>query len=102
MPHMHHDEMSTKDHVIEHDSAESLLDFIQLAFHFNPSENHLEDYQTSNIDFQVLVFCEEVTKPEFIRIIHSTIDFGFEDCDFHQPILASYSSISFRGPPELT
>ena len=102
MPHQHHGEVSNEIHNFEHDSADSILDFIQLAFHFNPSENHLEDYQKSNLDFQTLVFCEDVLSPDFARTILSSIDQNVEGYDYQQVRPVPISSISFRGPPELT
>ena len=50
VPH-EHDRMAGIVHFHAHQSPTSLVDLIKLAFHENPGENHLEDYQTPVMDF---------------------------------------------------
>lgn len=47
LPHKHHKELDGVEHSVEHHQAKSLIDFINLAFHLSPSENHLEDFEKS-------------------------------------------------------
>ena len=48
VPHEHHAELSEEDHIGQHESARSLLDFLQLAFHLDQGKGHLEEYQNAD------------------------------------------------------
>ncbi|MEQ9468133.1 MAG: hypothetical protein RLN88_12015 [Ekhidna sp.] len=100
MPHKHHSNVNDEDHFIEHAQAESLLDYIRLAFHVSPGENHLEEFQTAQgvslyfpvaeiLDFQLSNEILEIEAPKVI----------FFDAVIEQQFSPDQSN--FRGPPQL-
>lgn len=52
VPHHHHSELITEDHIEEHEEASSLVDFLALAFHFEQHDGQLEKYD-SGTEFQL-------------------------------------------------
>lgn len=75
LPHEHHSELDVNQHVEEHETATSLLDFIKLAFHVDLGQDHLESYK---VDQQ-----EQVT---FHLIASPILEFSFEaPCTQAQP-----------------
>lgn len=58
LPHEHHSELDEEQHVVAHETATSLLDFIKLAFHVDLGEDHLERYkitQQEHLAFDLII-----------------------------------------------
>ena len=99
LPHHHHNEISEAEHVEVHEEARTVIDYILLAFHNNPGENHLEEFKNAqqyqlqlllvasvpNFDFGSSVVLETLEKPSAYSYY------------FPQPI--HYQNLQFRGPP---
>ncbi|MEQ8711839.1 MAG: hypothetical protein RIC80_02420 [Cyclobacteriaceae bacterium] len=103
LPHAHHSELNEEQHFQEHEMASSLFDYLQLAFHFDPGQNHLEDYQTAGFDLTFI--------PQYlILVIESALVIEQPEDDNqnflpYQPDLRIrylHRSLSFRGPPQHT
>ncbi|MEQ9299522.1 MAG: hypothetical protein RIF33_13195 [Cyclobacteriaceae bacterium] len=101
LPHAHHSELNEEQHFEEHEMASSLFDYLQLAFHFDPGQNHLEDYQTAGYDLIII-------SPYLLLGVETTLttiepeDDAQEFRPYHRDLRIRYlhRSLSFRGPPE--
>ena len=100
MPHEHHEENALDEHIVEQESAESLLDFLKLAFHFNQGENHLEELEVPQ-NFQAIAlpysFLVEAISFEPLFFEVTTNGFSHHLSIFQNHLLDHY--LSFRGPP---
>ncbi|WP_421765563.1 hypothetical protein [Ekhidna sp.] len=101
MPHHHSDQISEEQHFIEHSEADSLIDFIRLAFHLNPGENHLEEFEQNTgvtLHFPVADFHK-------IEVPNQVIDIATPSFTKAQDVAIEHQftslSLSFRGPPQL-
>jgi hypothetical protein len=97
--HQHHSELNPKEHIGQHQSADSLFDFIKLALHLDQGEGHLEDYQIADqqltlaaVDLEVATFIINPIAEEPLRISFSVTQ---EALPLHYLI----SNLRFRGPP---
>ena len=109
VPHHHHDELSDEEHEIEHDSAETLLDYLELLFHVDAGDGHLEHFQSGegfNLDFNFTIDGPSV-------FIENAINLGsFDPVADNTPIPICYykkvpipPNILFkplRGPPSIS
>ena len=100
LPHQHHSELSEEEHITQHETAENLYDFLQLIFHMDQGEAHLERYQTTDhtqLSFhfpqleKTVVYLESTTSghtPSFDR-------------PASEGLFTRYlaSQLRFRGPP---
>lgn len=101
LPHAHHTQLNDEQHIEEQQTASSILDYLQLAFHFNPGENHLEEYQTAGED-------SLFTTPFLVAIIEWSFVAPLleDDTDAFRPDQSEvkdqylYRYLSFRGPPQ--
>lgn len=103
LPHEHHSELDENQHVEDHETASSLLDYIKLAFHLDPGQNHLEEFQVSKqiqaplvLNMPVEFVYEAV--PELMEervIVLPAYQFNFKTRFKHQ-------TLRFRGPPQLS
>ena len=103
LPHAHHSQLNDEQHLEEQQSASSIFDYIQLAFHFDQGENHLEEYQTSGDDISFF-------SPFLVAVIEWSIVipivedpnryYGPDQSDLR--VRHPYSHLSFRGPPQLS
>lgn len=100
MPHQHHNQISDEQHTLEHAAADSILDYILLAFHVSPGENHLEDFEKTSSTFY---FCANVEICEFQVIEHqeAPIQSAWVELDFIISHQFLSKQLSFRGPPQL-
>lgn len=101
LPHQHHNETADDRHFIEHDNADSILDYLKLAFHANLGENHLEEYEKASSVFMAF-FPPFQTTYELNNTWVEQNDIKFEDqlvC-LHELQLTEQSQ--FRGPPQLS
>lgn len=101
LPHQHHNEIADDRHFIEHDNADSILDYLKLAFHANLGENHLEEYEKASSVF-LAFFPPCQTTYELNNAWVQQNDTEFEDQQFclHESLLTEQSQ--FRGPPQLS
>lgn len=101
LPHQHHDQIPDDRHAFEHEQADSLLDYILLAFHANPGENHLEEFEKASSATFIFLAAEL-----------GSFEFQYINAEKDQPVWVEYETtlipqffykqISFRGPPQLT
>ena len=107
LPHAHHDEMSHPEHSTSHQEADNLIDYLELIFHTDVGEGHLEHFETGQgLDFNIVsnittvAILDIVTEHLFsvsgeLRFIASEFylkDDHLPDCNLHD-------SFSLRGPP---
>jgi len=110
LPHEHHEDSSGENHFVEFKDADSIIDYLRLAFHFNPGENHLEDFNKSQDNALDFNNAQDYT-PNFI---YPSVQSFQYDVQFQ--VLTQYSSVAasenlseinflapkyFRGPPQL-
>jgi hypothetical protein len=103
LPHAHHSQLNNEQHIEEQQTATSLFDYLQLAFHFNPGENHLEEYQTAGDELlSISPFLVAVIEFSFLAPLLDDFndDFYPEQSDIKGQYL--YRHLSFRGPPQLS
>ena len=101
-PHAHHGQLNGEQQLIEQSTASTLYDFLQLAFHFNPGEHHLEEFQPSDDDVIVhLPFLMALLQWAFIAPIEERQDDPVPAADLVVNDYCSYHQLSFRGPPQL-
>lgn len=107
MPHQHHDELTIEENVAEHKSAEGFLDWLQLIFHEDLGEGHLENFMHSDISDLT------ISAPLFTGISFVFFDFQALSKDADQEPVSSIStdiqeyrrsqlsgaSYALRGPP---
>ncbi len=99
LPHQHHNELSATEHSKEHQSPENLLDWLELVFHYDQGEQHLEDYATSeaNYDSLVQIHFESEEAPSALFFALTAPVYPIE------PNGITHTSFSpenpFRGPP---
>jgi len=100
MPHDHHEDVDEISHVIEHETASSFFDFIGLAFHFSPSENHLQDFEKSSKDYS-FDFLYAASLNWLIELPLSVQLSGvFHDQGSGHVRPAHIAHLRFRGPPQ--
>ena len=101
IPHHHVSQDSEEEHFLEYAQADSFLDYIKLALHLNPGENHLEEFEkASSLAVSFLVSdipLFEISVPTNLN----TDDFSFEETNVLAKDQTVFLSISFRGPPQL-
>ncbi len=104
IPHDHHEDMSefTRTHVIEHESATSWFDYINLAFHFSPAKNHLEDFEKSNQNFS-FDFHASYQLLDFKNIVENVLENEWHIADDSRELRSPYVILPrFRGPPRIS
>ncbi|MEP2026225.1 MAG: hypothetical protein ABJH98_03590 [Reichenbachiella sp.] len=101
LPHEHHDELNSQQHLIAHETANSLMDLIKLAFHFNPGKNHLEEFEPIKeyqSDFLAPIIAEVALVLKPILLNETQVNFPSFKSGFI--IRHLYEELRFRGPPQ--
>lgn len=104
VPHNHHCNLSPEEHAKEHQSANSLLDFIALGFHADHGEGQWEDFSSSNeVRVQLMtasiVESLDISPSEFLAHTESTeFIFGFRPGVLNRGL---WDSDVLRGPPSV-
>ncbi|MFT7034426.1 MAG: hypothetical protein ACJA2S_002940 [Cyclobacteriaceae bacterium] len=102
LPHEHHSELKATEHEVQHETANSLLDFLKLAFHMDQGEGHLEDYQASNtIHFNLDAVVSWLVVPSFVPVLSYTLSTPHYTAQNEIPPRYFSSALRFRGPPKL-
>lgn len=102
MPHEHHSQMDDAEDSIEHKEANSLLDYLQLAFHFDTGVDHLENFKTASAVFlsipleTIALFSSTCSIP--VTIDETRLSFN-TFLTWHSPGDLFVKHTSFRGPP---
>lgn len=107
LPHVHHEELSIAEHEEAHLSADSLLDYIELIFHTDIGDGHLEhfasgqglDFELSPVVTSMPVFAIEVDDLLLFSSEHLFIAGAFYLKDDPFPKPQPLSAFSLRGPP---
>lgn len=99
LPHEHHDEMAGVEHFVAHKQVETWIDYLQVAFHFSPGDNHLEEYQTSDYYISVDLLPVDV---EWAIITLNIEDNSVFLTDASLEKLQRTLSQPWRGPPSLS
>ena len=109
LPHQHHDELETDEQTEEHAQADGLIDYLQLIFHTDLGDGHMERFENGrgfdfDVEFTVNLFPELVAHsyyPLFQKpaIHQSKVSFFTHDI----PILKKdvIAHLNFRGPPSI-
>lgn len=100
LPHEHHRDLDDEEHVVRHEMATSLVDFIKLAFHLDQGEDHLENFKVTeqfqlSLDQYVLAQAYFTFAPKLIESQHIIFP------TFQATNYSRYLSLPlrFRGPP---
>ncbi|GEM_PF-948540 len=102
LPHEHHSELDAIEHFQAHQQASSIFDYLRLAFHFSPGQNHLEDYQTSGYDLSLISpFILINTDQPVVLMTSETLVKNIPPYLSELRIKYLHPSLSFRGPPRL-
>lgn len=107
VPHQHHDDLSYEDNLIEHNSATSILDYLELAFHADLGEGHLEHLDSANgpelnqvLNTKVLVPIMNWHPILAPRLIEPNVEYVRVFTDNHRiPKDVSIQAPVLRGPP---
>lgn len=99
VPHQHHIELNAKEHLVQHNSAVSLFDFIKLALHLDQGEGHLEDYQVKSQQFNLAAVTMDAPTFSFDRVVEESSVVSFQITQAALPERYSISNLRFRGPP---
>ena len=109
MPHQHHDELGSDEHSEEHAQAEGVLDYLQLLFHTDLGDGHMENFENSkgfdlDVEFTFNVFSDLITDsyyPLFLK--PSVVQKRISNFDHGIPILKKdvIAHLDFRGPPSI-
>lgn len=100
IPHQHHSELSEEEHIEQHEEADDLFEFLQLVFHIDFGEDHLEKFKTSSFHFDL------ADLPDTQQILYTP--YLILEREFLPFQNTSFSSIEekyiqkFRGPPSLS
>lgn len=98
--HQHHTELSQKEHIVQHQSAVSLFDYIELALHLDQGEGHLENYQTANeLQFIPVAVSSDAPSFTFNRSVEESLEVSFPTTQDTLPERYYISYLRFRGPP---
>lgn len=102
IPHVHHSEISEKEHVVQHQEAETIFDYIALAFHSEQQDGALEQFvqDNDNITF------DNISIPH-LAILHAVFiplnekgkitSFIVNDIPIRNNLFTE--NLSLRGPP---
>lgn len=96
--HKHHSELDEATHVVQHEEADDLYDYLQLIFHIDMGGDHLKDYKNVNFTF---------ISPDFFDSSILEITYYLIQSDQFQVEFILDNSIpricglQFRGPPTL-
>jgi len=109
IPHHHHDHLSVEDHNIEHESADNILDYLELLFHLDMGEGHLENFQSTDgnhLDIQLQYDLGPLSPVEIVYCLKADAEADFSTRPFYSsdriPIPPNISSLSLRGPPSVS
>ena len=108
VPHVHHDQISDAQHEEEHLSADSWKDYLQLVFHVDLGDDHLEHFDSADgYDIQLVavpviipacgvVIAHPLSVSSELRYIVNNV---YSDHDDPLPIKYFNATTSLRGPP---
>lgn len=107
VPHIHHDATQAAQHEIEQKSAHEILDILELMFHVDMGEDHLENFQSANgfdLDLKAGLQLHSLFNFCLISDIYDiTISDDFTTRDFPDDVPIPLSILSapldLRGPP---
>ncbi len=96
IPHEHHAEINQVERIQQHQQADDLFDLLQLVFHNDLGEEHLENFRTTCYFFIPSdTFDQELLTPTYY-LVQST-PHTLEDVSFS--FTEEIHILSFRGPP---
>ena len=104
VPHNHHCNLSPEEHAKEHQSADSLLDFIALGFHGDHGEGQWEDFsggnevQTPLSDAVFVAGCIQVPSTDLVYTESIEAFFGVRPGILNRGL---WDSDLLRGPPSV-
>ncbi len=101
LPHEHHSELDENQHIEAHETANSLIDYIKLAFHIDLGQDHLESYKVTQqevlafdlISYPTLDFSFHITSTEIQSQKFIPLTDNFQSTYFSQ-------HLRLRGPPQ--
>lgn len=100
VPHQHHDELGQAEHISEHSSATSTLDFLSLIFHENLGENHLENFENTECHFDfVAIAVLPSADYSLAEVVLAETESKYQDYPNAIPISVYPKTSSERGPP---
>jgi hypothetical protein len=109
IPHHHHDHLSVEDHKFEHETADNILDYLELLFHLDMGEGHLENFQSTDgnhLDIQFQYDLGPLNLVEIVYCLNADIKSDLSARSFFPsdriPIPPKKSSLSLRGPPSIS
>lgn len=107
LPHSHYSDLSEEEYNEVHTAAENILDYLDLLFHNDMGEGHLEYFESSQ-DLDCELSARSAVIPP-IGLVTNTIDLRLIEllisshthCFPEKPFpdLRYFSDLSLRGPP---
>jgi hypothetical protein len=97
IPHEHHSDMDDVLHYESHTCATSLFDLIQLSFHNNPGDHHLEEFQVT--DQIVLDYFPGIGIVQYEILLRCETNNAYPVCSDRYYSRFYIASLPFRGPP---
>jgi hypothetical protein len=107
LPHQHFDELDSEEHKEEHAQADGLIDYLQLIFHTDLGDGHMESFEDGKgFDFDVDFTINLIP----VLVAHSYYPL-LQNPSNHQSIVSYYdhdipilkkdviAHLDFRGPP---
>jgi hypothetical protein len=96
LPHHHHEEMDGVQHFAAHETADNWIDYLQLAFHLNPGENHLEDYHLTDFSPANILLVTSLIYPNRSWIDQYQVEYSPVNRKKSTELIDNHP---FRGPP---
>ena len=101
LPHRHHSDLSSVEHIVEHESANSLMDYLKLALHLDQGKGHLENYKVvDGNQYFFLLIQTDLTSFIFQPNFEESDKLHFPFKNEALPNLHFISNLRFRGPPQ--
>lgn len=107
LPHQHHDELDIIEHSEERAQAEGMVDYLQLLFHTDLGDGHMENFESGrgfdfDTEYTVNLFPDLVTYSYYPILQKPAIQqSGTCYYDHDVPIVKKdvIAHLDFRGPP---
>jgi hypothetical protein len=107
LPHEHHDELGDDEHSEEHAQADDLIDYLQLIFHTDLGDGHMETFESEKgFDFDAIskvdLFPDQITYSYYPLLLNPTIyrsRVSFYNYDVPIQKKDVILHLDLRGPP---
>jgi hypothetical protein len=97
--HMHHSQISSQEDIKEHNSARSIFDHLQITFHTDLGQDHLEDFFSQSFKLELTDFSVGIGNSRIDLLNTLGKDHYSKPCiqQYYPPAVPF--NIEYRGPP---